>query len=334
MRESMAIPGPVLLTGATGFLGSHILDRLLERGVETTCLVRPSSDASGLEARGVALRRACMAGPSAELEAAVAGHATVIHAAGAIRALSTQAFLDANAGVTEALALACLASAPTTPRFVQVSSVGATGPAPLGSSLTEDQPPTERTDYGRSKWEAEQRLLAMRDRLPVVILRPTAIFGPRDKEMLTVLKMAGTGWLPAFAGPDQVYNLAHVDDIVRGVLRGCDPSLPSGSVFLLGGPQEHSAADLARALGQVLERPVRLLPLPRALLWSVALVSELWAAMLRRPAMLNRQKIPELTGNWSLDLSQAREGMGHEPTVLLEDGLRATVRWYRQRGWL
>jgi nucleoside-diphosphate-sugar epimerase len=330
----MAIRGPVLLTGATGFLGSHLLEALAERAVDVTCLVRPSSDTRALELGGYRIRRASMDTPSAELEAALEGHPTVLHVAGAVRALNYDRFLHANAQVTETLAQACLAAGAASERFVLVSSVGATGPAPAGDTLTEDHPPGQRTDYGRSKWEGEQRLLAVKDQLPCTIVRPTAIFGPRDREMLPVLKLASAGWLPAFAGPDQIYNLAHVDDIVRGVLVACERAVPSGARYLLGGHGELSAAALAALLGEVLERPVRLLPLPRALLWSAALLSEWGAAVARRPAMLNRQKIPELTGHWSLDPSRAREELGYEPRVELARGLKDTVRWYRQQGLL
>lgn len=330
----MSVPGPVLLTGATGFLGSHLLAALRAQGLEVTCLLRPSSDASGLEDAGVRVLRCSMDRCSEDLVQAVTGYPTVLHVAGAIRALDYDGFLRANAEVTEALARACIAAPQPPQRFVLVSSVGATGPASPGESLTESHPPGERTDYGRSKWEGEQRLVALSDQLPCTIVRPTAIFGPRDKEMLAVLKLASLGWLPAFAGPEQIYNLAHVDDIVQGVLLACTASVPTGSVYLLGGAEEHSARSLAGLLGRVLMRPVRLLPLPRFLLWLVALVSELTAAALRRPAMLNRQKIPELTGFWSLDLGRARQDLGFEPRVGLEDGLRATVAWYREQGLL
>ncbi len=330
----MEIRGPVLLTGATGFLGGHLLAALRAQGVQVTCLLRPSSDASGLEGSGCSLLRHTMDQPDDALIQAVTGHPTVLHVAGAIRALDYQAFLRANAEVTQALAQACVRAPTATARFVLVSSVGATGPAVPGEQLTEAHAPGERTDYGRSKWEGEQCLLALKDQLLCTIVRPTAIFGPCDREMLAVLKLARLGWLPAFAGPDQIYNLAHVDDIVHGILLACGAPLPSGSCYLLGGGQEHSATDLAVVLGRVLERRVSLLPLPRAVLWMVAAASELVAAILRQPAMLNRQKIPELTGYWSLDLSRARAELGYQPRVELEQGLRDTVRWYRQQGLL
>lgn len=334
LREGTPQRGPVLVTGCTGFLGGHLVRALAERGALVRCLVRESSDIRSLEGLDVEILRASLHEPSQELVEAVNGCMYVVHVAGAVRALSYQHFIEANATTTEMLARACLEAELPPRRFVLVSSVGATGPAPHGERLTEAHPPGERTDYGRSKWEGEQRLLSLAGRLSSVIVRPTAIYGPEDSEMLPVLRMAKAGWLPSFAGPDQVYNLAHVDDIVRGILRACTQKVFSGDIFLLGGPREVTAAELAELLGSVLQRKVKLLRLPRALLWLAALLSEILALVTRKPAMLNRQKIPELTGSWSLDTARAEEELGHAPRVDLPQGLESTVAWYVERGLL
>lgn len=330
----MAIRGPVLLTGATGFLGGHLLTALRAQGLEVTCLVRPSSDTARLAEEGAQLLTTAMDQGSEVLVDAASRHPTVIHVAGAIRALDYAGFLSANAEVTEVLAHACVQAHPRPGRFVLVSSVGATGPAPRGESLTEAHPPGERTDYGRSKWEGEQRLLGLRDQLPCTIVRPTAIYGPGDREMLPVFRLAKAGWLPAFAGPDQIYNLAHVDDIVRGILLAAQAEVATGSTYILGSEEEPTARELAVLLGQRLDRRTRLLPLPRALLWAAAACSEAWAWLSRSPAMLNRQKIPELTGSWSLDLTAARQDLGYRSRWTLARGIDQTMAWYRDHGLL
>ncbi|MFH1464929.1 MAG: NAD-dependent epimerase/dehydratase family protein [Pseudomonadota bacterium] len=329
-----APPTPVLVTGATGFLGGHVVEALLAQGISPRCLVRPSSDTRWLEGLGVEIRRASLARPSPELSEALTGVRCVVHAAGAVRAMDYAGFLEANAEAAATLAEACLAQTEPPERFVLVSSVGATGPAPRGERLTAQHLPGERTDYGRSKWEGEQRLRAVAGSLHTVIVRPTAIYGPRDRELVPVLRLARAGWLPAFAGPDQTYDLAHVADIAQGIIAAAAAPVASGETFLLGSGEEHSAAALAGILAGVFERPVRLLPLPRALLWSAALGSELWAGLTRRPAMLNRQKIPELTGCWSLDLTPARERLGYAPRWSLAEGLAQTVAWCRAQGSL
>lgn len=329
-----APPTPILVTGATGFLGGHLVEALRTRGVIPRCLVRPSSDTRWLEGQRVEVHRASLTAPSPELHAALAGVRCVIHVAGAVRALDYASFLAANAEATAVLADACLAQRAPPERFVLVSSVGATGPTPRGERLTAAHAPGERTDYGRSKWEGELRMRARADRLHTVIVRPTAIYGPRDRELLPVLRLARAGWLPAFSGPDQTYDLAHVADIVEGIIAAAQAPAASGETFLLGSGEEHSATDLAGLLSGVFGRPVRLLPLPRALLWSAALGSEAWAALTRRPAMLTRQKIPELCGSWALDIAPARERLGYTPRRRLAEGLAETVTWCRAQGLL
>ncbi len=321
-----------LVTGATGFLGSHLAAELLSRGQEPTCLARRHSDTRWLLRRRLPVRRVDLLGPRARLAQVVSGHDVVYHVAGAVRALDYQAFLSVNADATQALLEACLAAARPPRRFVLVSSVGAIGPPPEGQCLREDSPEGLRTDYGRSKREGELRALPHRSEIELVILRPTAIYGPRDQETLPLFRLARRGLLPAFAGPQQVFNLCHAADIARGIALAGHAAVASGTCFQLGAQQECSARQLARIMGQVLERPVRLLPLPRAGLWGAALLSESWARLRQQPAMLNRQKIPELTGSWRLDIDKARQQLGYQPRWELREGLAATLRWYRQRG--
>ncbi len=324
----------MLLTGATGFLGSHLVEELQERGIAATCLARQSSDTGWLEQRGLPVQRVSIQALTPELMAAVSGHDTVIHVAGAVRALDYPAFVAANADATEALLQACLRAPQPVRRFVLVSSVGATGPPPPGQLLTESSAPTERTDYGRSKWEGEQRVLALKHAIQVVILRPTALYGPRDSELLPLFRLARTGLLPAFAGPQQIYNLCHARDAARAIVLATTAELPSGEIFQVGCQQELSAAELAELLGRLLQRRVLLLPLPGWLLWLLAACSESWARLTHRPAMLNRQKIPELTGSWRLDLSHAREQLGFNSSWDPTRGLAETLRWYQSQGLL
>lgn len=322
------------VSGGNGFLGSHLVDELLRQGFRVTCLVRPTSDTRYLRGKAVRLVTGDLAHPDPAWAGSLSQQQVVFHVAGATRALSYAHFLQANAQATDNLLRACV-KAPVPPRrFVLVSSVGATGPAPPGEALSEEHAPGQRTDYGRSKAAGEEVAQGYRERMELVILRPTAIYGPRDRELLPVFRLARAGLLPAFAGPRQVYDLAHVSDIVAGIILASRAQVDSGQVFLLGAAGEVTIQQFAQVLGRVMQRRVRLLPLPRALLWLAAAGSELQANVLRRPAMLNRQKIPELVGSWRLDISKARRVLGYAPRWELEAGLRDTLRWYRQEGLL
>lgn len=321
------------LTGATGFVGSHLAEALLRRGAQVTCLARASSDPRFLP-EGARLERAGLDASVETLARLIGGHRVVYHVAGAVRALRYQDFLAANATAVERLLEACLRSSPRPERFVLVSSLAACGPAAALARVDERQTPAPVSDYGRSKLEGERAALRFRERLSVTIVRPTAVYGPRDRELLPVIQLARRGLLTSSGGPEQVVNFCHVEDIVEGIRLAGEERVESGSTFLLGAEREVSMASLAAMLSRIFERPVRVLPIPRGLIAAAALGAEAWAALRRRPAMLTRQKLPELCASWRLDLGAARSRLGYRPRWELEVGLAATIAWYREAGWL
>ena len=165
-----------------------------------------------------------------------------------------------------------------------------------------------------------------------MIVRPTAIYGPRDRETLPLVRLARHGILPAFAGKEQIHNLCYVEDIAEGIALAGEASVDSGDLFLLGAAEEHTMEQIAQVLCRQFDRGAMLLPMPRAVLYSVACVSETLARLIRRPAMLNRQKVEELVASWRLDISAACERLGYEPRWSLEQGMSETVGWYRNHG--
>ena len=205
-------------------------------------------------------------------------------------------------------------------------------------SLFRPEPISERSaagpvsEYGRSKLEAERRAVPFADAIKLVIVRPSAIYGPRDRETLPLFRLARRGILPAFAGKEQLHNLCYVEDIAEGIALAGEASVDSGDLFLLGAAEEHTMEQLAQVLCLRFGRGATLLPMPRALLYSAAGISEALARLIRRPAMLNRQKVQELVASWRPDISLARERLGYEPRWSLEQGLSDTVGWYRKHG--
>jgi nucleoside-diphosphate-sugar epimerase len=252
--------------------------------------------------------------------------------AGAVRALDYAGFLRVNADATEGILRACSEAAVSPERFVLVSSVAACGPGSADEPITERSVAKPVSEYGRSKLEAERRALEFADAIELVIARPTAIYGPRDRETLPLFRLARYGVVPAFAGRQQVHNLCHVEDIAEGIALAGEARVGSGDVFLLGAAEEHTMEEVAQILCQQFDRTATLLRMPRGLLYSAASVSEVLARLARRPAMLNRQKVQELVSSWRLDISAARQRLAYDPRWSLERGLADTVSWYRNHG--
>lgn len=319
----------VLVTGATGFLGSHVVAHLVLQGWRVTVLARSTSSWRWLE--GLPVQR--LEGDVAVSVPPLEGFDAVVHAAGAVKALDLEAFRRVNVLGTRRVLEAAVAGGVR--RFVQVSSMAVTGPAPGTAPLTESEPSAPGTDYGRSKREAEDLARGFADRLEVVALRPGPIYGPRDTEMLGLFRAATWGVLPAFAGASQVLNLVHVSDVAEAVERALLAPVPTGSAFLVGGARSYDMGQIGRIFGQAAGREgVRLLTVPRPVLWSLAGASELGSRILGRPAMFSRQKVPDLCASWRPSLAAARDGLGWEPRVDLPQGVASTLAWYREQGWI
>jgi nucleoside-diphosphate-sugar epimerase len=322
----------VLITGATGFVGSHVVEALAGRIDQLRALVRPTSDTARLRALGIALETATFEnGPA--LRRAVQGAEVIVHLA-ALTHAGTSAELDrVNVDGTRALRDAALEAEPRPRRIVYMSSLAAVGPSD-GRPVGRAHEPRPLTAYGRSKLAGERVLLEAADRLEVVILRAPAVYGPRDAEMLRFFRMAGRGVLPVPGGPDRPLQLVHVEDLARAVVAAVLAPAAEG-VYHVADAEALSWADVCRLLGRATGRRVRLLRVPPAAIGAAAAVSEAGARLLGGSSIFNRDKARELLASgWLCDTEDARRELGFETRIPLADGLRRTWEWYRNEGWL
>lgn len=326
----------VLLTGGSGFLGSHIAEQLSRAGRPVRALVRRSSNTRELEALpGVELVQGSVDDP-ASLERAVHGVTHVIHAAGVVKARSPADFHFVNAGGTVNLLEAVRKHAPDLERFVLVSSLAAVGPSADGAPVACDCKPSPVTDYGRSKLGAERAVLAAKDDVPITIVRPPTIYGPRDREVLTLFKAARYGVLPVMGSTERGMSVVFGPDCAAACVSALDARTPSGNAYFVEDGRTRTLGELARVLETVLgTRAWFRLPIPRRALAAVATGSELFGALSGRAVMLTRDKCHELFApHWVCDASDTRKDLGWEPKIPFDQGARITADWYRERGWL
>ena len=326
----------ILVTGANGFLGSHLVAHLLSAGHAVTALIRPTADARWLPTEAPRLRLVRATFEDAEaLAQDCARVETVCHVAGTTRARPESAYRTVNVGTTRALLEACRTAA-TVRRFVFCSSLSAGGPPPPGLPKHEDMPDAPRSAYGKSKREAERLVLAAGAPAEAVALRPGPIYGPRDTYALELFRMARRG-LHLRVGPrGACYNFCHVRDVARAFAQACTVPGLAGEVLYLADrvnyPAELFEAALAEAVGV---RPRIRLRLPAPLVTAAARAAE----ALRRPdapvPALNRDKARDLVaGCWAVDATRARRRLGWRPEIDLPTGLAETAAWYRRAGWL
>jgi nucleoside-diphosphate-sugar epimerase len=327
----------VLVTGASGFLGGHVAELLSKRGDSVRALVRSTSNRKHLQ--GLA-NVELFEGGVEEVERvreAVDGVDAIVHAAGLVKARSTDEFFAVNVGGTSNLIQAARTASRVHPikKFVYVSSLTACGPSPDGSPVPIDQE-TPVNAYGRSKLAAEKVVLSAKDDIPVVVLRPGAIYGPRDGEILDVFKSIQWGLLPLVAGGEAKGVWIYATDCAEVCLRAIDADVPSGRVFFVDdgtGPMDQNElfAEAERAMGR--KARVRTgLPVP--VLMAVARGIEAFGRVTNRAVMLTPEKARMLLMHWVCSSEATRAALRWEPKVLRKEGMDRAVAWYRENGWL
>jgi len=326
----------VLVTGATGFLGSHIAEQLSRSGRKVRALVRETSNLSFLNTlENVEYAYGSVDDPAACL-AAAEGVTGIIHAAGLVKAKSSDDFRRINMEGTENLVVAA-ERAGNVKRFVFVSSQAAGGPSDAAGSpvkVGEETPPV--TAYGRSKLMAEKILLNSRKTLTSTILRPPAIYGPRDSEILIFFKAVRNGVLPLTNPLEAKYSMIYGPDCAAACIRALDADTESGLVLYLDDGRPVSFREMIARVETALGKKAWLrLPLPKNVVRGAAVLTELYGKATKQPVMLTMDKCNELhAAGWVCDGKTATEKLGWTPEVQFAEGVQITADWYRSEGWL
>jgi len=317
----------ILVTGASGFIGRHLVEELRARGKPPRCLVRRESFAQ--EYPGIDYVLGDLA-TGAGIEAAVRGVDLIIHLAGVTKAISPSDYYTGNARTTEKLARAI---AGRSIRLLHVSSLAAVGPSPDGVPVTEDSEPHPLSHYGRSKLEAEQVVRAF---LPdAVILRPPVVYGPRDTGVFQVIQPLSHGVAVEIAGGERWLSVVYVRDLVEGLLAASASPQAAGRTYFLAHPQPVSWSQLAGTAARLMGRRTRLLRIPVSAARAVGYAAEFWSRVSRKASVLSRDKIREAEClTWTCDSRRAAAELNFQAHTPLEIGLAATLRWYKEAGWL
>jgi len=324
----------VLLTGATGFLGSHVAEALLVEGWAVRCTVRKTSNLRWIESLPVE-RVTADVRSAVELAGALEGVDVVVHSAGLTRAKSDADYFAVNAEGTQGLALGAVDAGVR--RFVLVSSLAARGPDRRASDRgpAADRPTSA---YGESKLAGERRLFQVLSEqtgaMQGVILRPGGIYGPRDEDSLNLFKVAKTGLLPVPTSKGRlqpVYVKDVADAVIRAVAR---PDVDLRPIPIVG-PEIVSWADMGEALGSAVGKPVRLVKIPNPI-WQVGgTVAEAAARLVGMPPQFDRRTADDLSRlDWTADPREAEASLGWRATTRLREAMEETGRWYREHGWL
>ncbi|WP_394845668.1 NAD(P)-dependent oxidoreductase [Pendulispora brunnea] len=325
----------VLITGASGFLGSHVAEQLSLAGHQVRALVRKSSNRKFLESLpNVELAYGAVE-EADKVEAAVEGVDAIVHAAGIVKARDRDEFQRINLGGTVNVISAAKKHAKNIRRLVYISSLEACGPSETDTPVRVDQE-NPVTAYGRSKLAAEKAILAIKDEIPVVTLRPTGIYGPRDIEIYEVFKAVQRRVLPVTGDGSSKVTFTYATDCAKAVIRAILAEIPSGrTYFITDGKvyvQREAMEEVERAIGK---RALVRKGLPLGIISAVAFGVETYGKVANKAVMLTREKANMLRmPYWVCTTDDAIADLGWKPEVDWVQGTRLTVKWYRENGWL
>jgi nucleoside-diphosphate-sugar epimerase len=326
----------ILVTGATGFLGSHIAEQLSQSGKKVRALVRETSNTRFLSTLdnvefvygSVDERESC--------RRACEGVEGIIHSAGLVKAKSSDEFRRVNTEGTENL-LRGAEQAGSVKRFVFVSSQAVAGPSDTaGTPVRSGYEGEPVTAYGRSKLAAEKLLISAKKEVHSVILRPPAIYGPRDGEILIFFKAVKSGVLPLTNPLDAMYSMIYGPDCAKACISALSANVESGTTLFLDDGHPVTFKEMIEQVEAALGTKAWLrLPLPKQLVKGAAALTEAYGKITNQAVMLTLDKCNELhaTG-WVCDGSEARAALGWEPTVRFREGVKITADWYKKEGWL
>jgi nucleoside-diphosphate-sugar epimerase len=326
------IEGTVLITGASGFIGSRLRDALLDAGADVVALRRAGSPEAPRGRSAVVdyddrdgLRRLVDKEKPA----------FVYHVAGATKGVTYGDFQRANVMPTKNLLDALREVHPQVRRFVHVSSLASYGPSRKGVPLREDSPRRPIEHYGQSKLEAEQVVEEGGGAVPWTIIRPSGVYGPGDVDYLELFKSVERGLNVFFGNRERWFSAVYVDDLVRAILDAADRESTRGKGYFVcdGKPTTWGAfqGEIVRASG----RKVRTLNLPELLVDLAAFGGELATRFDKKPRLFNRQKARMGAQEaWTCQHDALRADAAYAPEVEVPEGVRRTLAWYREQRWV
>ena len=327
-----------VVTGSSGFIGSHLVDALLARGATVRALVREGSPADALDPRVQRSVVDLLDDRSVREAEAWEGATHLFHLAGVTKRRTLAQFRYGNVVPTANVLAAAVArggSAP--PRVVLVSSQAAAGPAPaLERPVREDDPARPIEGYGRSKLEAEQAVRLHEGRLPVSIVRPASVYGPRDRDFLRVFRLA-TGPIALHAVPrDNVFSLAHVSDVVSALLLAAEHPAAVGRTYFVADETPVSWRELYATIARAASAtPAVELQLPLPALALAGAAGDALSMLTGWHSLANGHKTRLARPRWWVcDSARIRGELGWHPTRTLQEGVEETYLWYLEAGWM
>ncbi len=323
-----------VVTGGSGFVGSHLVDLLLEKGYEVRCIVRKTSNLRWLRGKEVTIHE-CGLFDSEGLKEVLTGADYLYHVAGVVRSKTKKGFFRGNVDTTKTLLEVISANNIKLKRFLIVSSLTACGPSLDGKPCSESTIPKPITTYGKSKLAEEELAKQFMDHIPITICRAPAIYGERESDIYAMFKSVQKGLMTLVGFNNKKLSLIHGRDFVKGIFLAAESENTAGEIYFVSSEEIYDWNQVSDAMEKALGKKAIRIRIPHFLIYVIGGISHFINYFSSKPATFNLEKARDFVQeNWTCDASKAKRDFGFSQQISLEEGMKSTVAWYRDNKWL
>jgi nucleoside-diphosphate-sugar epimerase len=323
-----------VVTGANGFVGSHLVDHLLEENFTVKCITRKTSDLKWLKGKDVEIFDCGLTNKEA-LKKAFYGAEYIYHVAGVVKSKTPDGYFKGNVDTTRVLLETALEFKDVLKRFLIVSSQTACGPSLNGKVINEKDECKPITTYGRSKLAQEELARAYMDKLPITICRAPAVYGERDTEIFIFFQTFNKGLMTEVGFDRKRVSLIHVKDLVRGFYLASMSEKAIGQTYFISSEKYYTWKEVGDITSKVLNKKPLKVKVPHLIVYIIAGIAQFFAQFSSKPATLNLEKARDLVQHaWICDTSKATIDFGYRQQISLEEGIKRTCDWYKEMNWL
>lgn len=323
-----------VVTGANGFVGSHLVDLLLKKDLIVRCITRKTSDMRWLKDKPIEIFDGGLFDKE-NLRLAFNDASFIYHVAGVVKAKTPEGYFNGNVEATKTLLEVALESPASIEKFLIVGSQTVTGPS------YDDNPVNEKTDckplttYARSKKEQEEVALSYSDKLPITICRAPAVYGERDTEVFIYFQTFNKGLTTLIGFDKKILSLIHVADLVEGLYLAATSDKSAGEIYFISSEKYYTWEEIGNVTAKALGKTALRIRIPHFIVFTIAAFAQFFAMFSKKPATLNIEKAKDLTQHaWICDTTKAVEQLGFRQKVSIEEGIKRSCEWYREMKWI
>lgn len=322
------------ITGGTGFVGSHLIDLLIEKGFDIVTLKRPSSNLRWLDGKKVKFIEGDLFSRNV-IKEAVESTDYVFHIAGVVKSKTAEGFEKNNYIATKNLLEIVNEVNKNLKKFVYISSQAVCGPSPDAEPIDEEYTPRPITTYGKTKLKAENEVLKYSKNMPVTIIRPPAVFGERDSEIFVYFKTINMGLNTVIGFDEKLISLVYIKDLVKGIYLSAINNNADGNIFFICYDRPFSWKEIGDLTARLMNKRTLKIKIPHFIVYTAGAAAQFFSLFSKNAATLNLEKCKDITRKyWICSNKKAKELLGFSTDYTIEEAFRNTICWYKENKWL